>query len=309
MRYALSIYWAGAVVDAEKCDYDSSKELGLHCPFCREAVFLRVGHQRQVKGETLNISPSFIHYANLGLDCELRSSRPDGQAYINSLQIQSHNQRLLLFNKHFLDILEPVLQISQRSHYIKHLRKMLGRDYLKNLLSYYRNLDLADFSEYIEKIKTYIRDTGENCNIPLVTEIAKDNMSRLSYIKQQNIAIAHEAALWLQSQSASWSLERCMNIVFIQYYIFPMETKLVNITLDLDHSIKTKDKKYPILLGFAKDILGYFEENPNVLCFQLINYLLLVDWQQAYLDFIKTDSSLPAKIPSDVTASEKEYLN
>lgn len=113
MRYSVAIYRAGIVVDVNHCDYDSDRELGLTCPFCREAVFLRAGntHQRRPAGseeaKTVDVPPVFCHYPGVeGRECELRAARPDGQNYIERLTIECRNQRLALYNKHLWEMMQ-----------------------------------------------------------------------------------------------------------------------------------------------------------------------------------------------------------
>ena len=39
MKTAISLYLGGNIVDAGNGDYSASRNLGLVCPFCRDAVF------------------------------------------------------------------------------------------------------------------------------------------------------------------------------------------------------------------------------------------------------------------------------
>ncbi len=120
MRYAFSIYWGGTVVDALDCDYESSRELGLHCPFCNEALFYRAGYHRIMPDQSCQqVAPSLAHYPNLGKECELRATRPEDKPTCNNWEIQSRNQRLTLYNKHFVDIIRQSIEIANEHTHIK----------------------------------------------------------------------------------------------------------------------------------------------------------------------------------------------
>lgn len=117
MKYAVSIYRGGLVVDATVCDYESSKKLGLKCPFCSEAVFLRQGSSYKRGDKPIEVSAAFCHYAigdNAGTECELRSLRKDGQEYLQELEIQSRNQRLEIYNKYLWDIFFEDMKIENK---------------------------------------------------------------------------------------------------------------------------------------------------------------------------------------------------
>ncbi|MDJ0689039.1 MAG: hypothetical protein QNJ41_11055 [Xenococcaceae cyanobacterium MO_188.B32] len=47
MRLARSMYLGGTIVSATECDFEDYKRLGLTCPICRQAVYLRSGSIRQ----------------------------------------------------------------------------------------------------------------------------------------------------------------------------------------------------------------------------------------------------------------------
>ena len=82
-------------------------------------------------GSRQQVAASFAHYPGLGLDCELRAKRPEGEKHIQQLEINARNQRLLLFNKHFVDILRNHIAIKDEQPKVKILRKTLGKDFTK----------------------------------------------------------------------------------------------------------------------------------------------------------------------------------
>jgi tRNA(Ser,Leu) C12 N-acetylase TAN1 len=76
--------------------------------------------------------------------------------------IESKNQRLILFNKHFIDILATVetSPLHFQSH-IKSFRKILGKDFAKPLISYYqkvmgREYTDQEFNEIMAEITNYL---------------------------------------------------------------------------------------------------------------------------------------------------------
>lgn len=109
MRYAVAMYRAGFQVDANDCNYDSFKELGLLCPFCKEAVYWSRGSEYVREGQKLSARARFSHYGSddpTAQQCELRAKRKEGREYLKQLEIESKNQRLKLFNDYFWEMLQ-----------------------------------------------------------------------------------------------------------------------------------------------------------------------------------------------------------
>ena len=122
MRYGKSIYRGGFIIDSQICDYESSRKLGIACPFCSQAVFLRAGSLYSRGEKQIIVNPAFCHYHSddpLSQDCELRSERKDGQEYIKSLEVQSRNQRLELYNKRLWDFIKEDRQVKDLKPTIK----------------------------------------------------------------------------------------------------------------------------------------------------------------------------------------------
>jgi hypothetical protein len=107
MKDAKSMYRGGDVVEAKHCDFDSSRLLGLVCPFCNEAVYLRAGTSRIGKNRTSLVNPSFCHYPGSAedLDCERRSISAEGRETIEQIKAEKRGQRLGLYNKHLWDMI------------------------------------------------------------------------------------------------------------------------------------------------------------------------------------------------------------
>jgi hypothetical protein len=100
MLTAKSMY-LGDIVAAAECNYQSYDQLGLKCPFCGSAVFLRAGHTRNTKGQETLVGAYFAHFAsgqNENWDCEARSRTKAGLEQIEILKAQARGQRLGVYN-------------------------------------------------------------------------------------------------------------------------------------------------------------------------------------------------------------------
>lgn len=100
MKDAKSMYLGGDIVEAVSCNFESSRQLGLVCPFCREAVYLRGQTEREVNGRKQIVSPAFCHYSRKldDLDCERRSITLEGREQIDRIKAEKRGQRLKLYN-------------------------------------------------------------------------------------------------------------------------------------------------------------------------------------------------------------------
>lgn len=106
MEFAASLYKGGTLFAASKCDYTSSRELGLICPFCRESVFLAKGFTRTVRSQEQEVAASWRHYrVTTGTAfCDRRALSKEGKQELKLLQKPAQNQRLKLFNRRFWEI-------------------------------------------------------------------------------------------------------------------------------------------------------------------------------------------------------------
>jgi len=287
MRYALSIYWGGTVVDALDCDYESSRELGLHCPFCKEAVFLRGSYHRIQEGKSVAVAPSFVHYAHTGQDCELRASRPEGDAYIQTLMIESKNQRLILFNKHFIDILAT--KESSPLHFqsdIKSFRKILGKDFAKPLISYYqkvmgREYTDQEFSEIIAEITNYLAEAQSTVakfyRDKRIAKLLQAGISML-YTERQNLRIVREAATWLATRSARWSLDRIISTSIVKN-TYLTAGDVSEIIIDFEPNFFSSRERV------IKRVHDFYLRNPRFMMLEIVYLLYLVDWRNVTVNF------------------------
>lgn len=102
MQLASSLYQGGKLISAVDGNYAIARELGLICPFCKEAVFFAKEHVRN----SSQVAASWRHYKMSAEStyCEKRALSKEGKAILRQLQPQAHNQRLKLFNRRFWDI-------------------------------------------------------------------------------------------------------------------------------------------------------------------------------------------------------------
>ncbi|MGL4947086.1 MAG: hypothetical protein ACRC4X_05410 [Cetobacterium sp.] len=108
MQEAISMYLGGEIIDASVCNYNSYKELGLKCPYCQAAVFLRSNTEYVYNDKTVKRSSCFSHFKrdeNQGLVCEARAQTKEGKEHIQRINLKNQNQRFELYNKYFAEIL------------------------------------------------------------------------------------------------------------------------------------------------------------------------------------------------------------
>lgn len=127
MKTASSIRYGGMLIDANECDYNSFKHLGLLCPICKRTVFLvgetdrsacerknKDGSTSQVKSS--HVSAYFAHHPevdkNTVNDCELKSSQITVTERLY-LEAKAHNQRQKVFHAHFWKILSTSWMIRE----------------------------------------------------------------------------------------------------------------------------------------------------------------------------------------------------
>lgn len=112
MQEAQSMFLGGELVAAtdEKIDHESSRTLGLRCPFCAAAVFYVSGSDRSRGTKKFPVRASFHHH-RLAPDedesstCEARALTSEGRDYLTQLREAAKNQRLRLYNGNLWDII------------------------------------------------------------------------------------------------------------------------------------------------------------------------------------------------------------
>jgi hypothetical protein len=127
MKTASSIRYGGLLIDAEDCNYESFKHLGLLCPICKRSVFLvgasqRETHTRKNKdGSSTQVKecivPShFNHHPDVDrsqvLDCELRSQQLS-QTQRLAIAAKARNQRQKTMQRHFWAIVKTSIKLQE----------------------------------------------------------------------------------------------------------------------------------------------------------------------------------------------------
>jgi hypothetical protein len=121
MLSASAMRYGGPLIDAADCNYNSFKDLGLICPFCKQSVFLvgstsREAHDRKRKdGTTVSvkavetIAAHFKHHKDVDstsvAECELRSSKLTPFQY-KKTAAAARNQRSRIFQRRMWQMLQ-----------------------------------------------------------------------------------------------------------------------------------------------------------------------------------------------------------
>lgn len=182
MKHAKSIYLGGEILSAEDCDFEDYKRLGLICPYCSEAVFLRSGSYRDQtlrngKKSLQIINPSFAHYPGSfeGFDCENRSLTKEGRERIEQARIEAKNQRLDLFNRRLWDLIRSDRNIREKK-VTAEVKKLMSqsemefiaistrrdwRKYRPSVESLFDELEGASFELLVKQVSPSFKDEEE----------------------------------------------------------------------------------------------------------------------------------------------------
>lgn len=161
MKHAISMYRAGMIVSASEADYSTAKDLGLICPLCSEAVFWRRGHIRK-RGRAIWVSPRFCHYPGgdpQAFDCDARAKTKAGRDEIMRLQIESHNQRLEVYNKHLWDMFKADRNL-KRDRLLK-IRKAVGDAWIDTTWRLCQKELRRDIALATQQLAEYLQSPGE----------------------------------------------------------------------------------------------------------------------------------------------------
>lgn len=159
------MYFGGEIVTAEECNYQTSRELGLICPFCNSAVFIRSESVRQVGGKLVMIRPYFAHYPSGtpdNWDCEKRSRSKQGREEIERLKITARHQRLRLYNAHLWDMIASDRDISHQS--LNRVRSTFGERWCEHQSLLVRRewgLSITSVYTYIDDVMMEIQDSAD----------------------------------------------------------------------------------------------------------------------------------------------------
>ena len=215
MLEAKSIYRAGEIVSASDCDYNSSRLLGLICPFCSEAVFLRSGSTRQVNEKKQFVSACFAHY-NVGTDgfnCERRALTKEGRQRIQQIKTEAKRQRLRLYNAYLWQMIADDRNISYQK--LNRFASSMGRKRCEKLALKIQK----DWEQSLSDIYTVINATVQLCaktemvqaltGIAKYQEVEEEALKQLSYFSTKvdlklHTAICCEIADFLATKTSGY---------------------------------------------------------------------------------------------------------
>lgn len=219
MKYATSIYLGGEPIQARDCDHQSSRELGLLCPTCKEAVFLVSGYGFDRAGKRISIDPHFSHYKGGSLECEMRCEQKSREDW-EKLRIEAHNQRLDLFNRQFFEVFWAAISEGDSTLARPHPAKD------KRCTKQWRNFAAIELRRYwqtqFDMIKDDLELSIDHCfesesseAFPFQNEESAEIV--LGYFRSANRAnhetIAHEALSFLTERTGGYALSRCCGLV------------------------------------------------------------------------------------------------
>jgi phage-related protein len=233
MKESKSLYLGGAIVFAADCDYQSSKKLGLICPYCSEAVFLRSGSVRETtlrnkQKATQTINPTFAHYNGslTSMECENRATTKEGKERIRAIIIESHNQRLELFNKRLWDLIKNDRNIREKK-LLRRIKTCLTHQELNSLFIQSRQEwweilpRIYETFDYLRQLKSPDDAYAGCAGILSGEEFEEEKATFLNYFgrvsAQFHYAICTEIADFLSTHTAGhafyWLVKAAINVM------------------------------------------------------------------------------------------------
>jgi hypothetical protein len=232
MKLASSLYKGGKLIDASEADYECSKELGIVCPFCKEAVFLAREHIRK----NSNVRASWRHYkvSEQSAFCEERALSVQGKEMLKQLQPEARGQRLRLFNRRFWDIYSYEKDVPPLDKVTRHIFD----DKTTNLLIKHcrDKWDIPAIMKIIPSRIESIVETVEKSSSELVPMLNSVGLDRLAFAEQQDVLqtarnslnhfagikfsllrhkILSEVIEWLPTETASASFRKVILLAII----------------------------------------------------------------------------------------------
>lgn len=234
MKLASSLYRGGELIDASEADYESSRELGIICPFCKEAVFLTREHTRK----NTAIRASWKHYrvSTQSTFCEERALTTQGKEILKQLQPEARGQRLKLFNRRFWEIYKFEKDVPP----LDKATSQIIDDRTLNLLVKHckERWDVPAIMKIIpDKIEGIAKSANQN-SLELATMLRYVGLDRLTFAEQKDVlAIAQnslnrfkdikfsvlrhkilsEVIEWLPTDTASASFRKMIQLAIVDY--------------------------------------------------------------------------------------------
>lgn len=222
MKDAKSIYLGGDIVAASECDYSSYERLGLKCPFCDSAVFIRSASFRKIKGVEKPIGAYFAHFPSgysENYDCEARSTSKAGRDRIEQIKVEARNQRLKTYNAKLWQLISTDRNIPRQriakirklmdGHWIDRFTKLVRREITANLEDLYKSIDIA-----IESIDRMQPDSLSHVLSVKDSQIEYD--TQRAYFcecdRRLHRAICYEVIEFLATNSGGWALNKLVTL-------------------------------------------------------------------------------------------------
>jgi hypothetical protein len=222
MLEAKSMYLGGDIVAAQECDYGSYSRLGLKCPFCDSAVFIRSASVRKIKGVEKPIGAYFAHFPSGytdNWDCEARSQSKAGREEIERIKIEARGQRLKIYNSHLWKLIATDRNISRQriastrklmdGRWIDNWTKLVRRELSQSLEDLYQHIDIA-----IDMVnKASVEDVQDIVSKDYALEqIAVQKAYFCDCDRRLHQSICYEVIEFLGTNSGGWALNRLVTI-------------------------------------------------------------------------------------------------
>ncbi|MDJ0715751.1 MAG: hypothetical protein QNJ54_16220 [Prochloraceae cyanobacterium] len=200
MKYAKSIYYGGTIISAWECDYNTSRKLGLSCPICSEAVFLKARNSQ-------TLTPHFSHYkfANNILDCENRIKTPAGKKAIEGIELEAKKQRLSIYNKYLWLLILKDCQFKKSS--LLSLRKFMGQKRIEFYSKEFRKEWRENYRDFYKDMKKLVDVAAKGGRIHYDSLMQKGIEEQEKYFQTKcdlrlHLLICQEICQYLSSQTA-----------------------------------------------------------------------------------------------------------
>jgi hypothetical protein len=218
MLEAKSMYLGVDIVSAPECDYQSYARLGLKCPFCDSAVFIRSASVRKIKGVEKPVGAYFAHFPSGytdNWDCEARSQTKAGREEIERIKIEARGQRLKVYNAKLWQLIATDRNISRQfvaavrkrtgSRWIDQWTKLVRREITQNLGDLYQTIDVAIGT--LDKLTPALY-----ANMLNKTDATAECQVQLDYFSDCDLrlhrAICYEVIEFLATNSGGWALNK-----------------------------------------------------------------------------------------------------
>lgn len=214
MRYGIAMYRGGMVVDAQDCDHQTTRDLGVICPYCSEALFWRSGSEflrnKGTPKEVKVIVPSALcHYStsDTGEACELRSQTSQGKQDIDRLAAQSRQQRLDLYNKHLWSMFSADRNMNRQA--MQSIRKAYGDKWIEDMAKKVQAAFGKRTGDWRVIVERYVQNLSSASDQDFRNEVAQYGQLAPDYMIDDAIAQAQ----YFSRVDAKIHIEICSEII------------------------------------------------------------------------------------------------